>query len=186
MSKDLEIIEHLDEINKVVEEYLKGSDPTKISKDLSIPRTRVVAHLNEWKVMVSANDAIRSRAKEALAAADAHYGKLISKSYEVIDEATMNNNLSAKTAGIKLVLDIEAKRIEMLQKAGLLENKELAEEMLEIERRQEVLVEILRDIAKDHPQVRDLIMQRLSDISKSDEVITIVHDVQWFSWSIAR
>jgi len=178
MSKDLEIIEHLDEINKVVEEYLKGSDPTKISKDLSIPRTRVVAHLNEWKVMVSANDAIRSRAKEALAAADAHYGKLISKSYEVIDEATMNNNLSAKTAGIKLVLDIEAKRIEMLQKAGLLENKELAEEMLEIERRQEILVEILRDIAKDHPQVRDLIMQRLSDISKSDEVITIVHDVQ--------
>jgi hypothetical protein len=23
-------------------------------------------------------------------------------------------------------------------------------------------------------------MQRLSDISRSDEVITIVHDVQWF------
>jgi len=178
MSKDLEVIEHLDEINKVVQEYLKGSDPTKISKDLNLPRTRVVAHLNEWKVMVSANDAIRSRAKEALAAADAHYGKLISKAYEVIDEATMNNNLSAKTAGIKLVLDIEAKRIEMLQKAGLLENKELAEEMVEIERRQEVLVGILKDIAKDHPQVRDLIMQKLSDISKSDEVITIVHDVQ--------
>jgi hypothetical protein len=178
MSKDLEVIEHLDEINKVVEEYLKGSDPTKISKDLNLPRTRVVAHLNEWKVMVSANDAIRSRAKEALAAADAHYGKLISKAYEVIDEATMNNNLGAKTAGIKLVLDIEAKRIEMLQKAGLLENKELAEEMVEIERRQEVLVGILKDIAKDHPQVRDLIMQKLSDISKSDEVITIVHDVQ--------
>ena len=178
MSKDLEVIEHLDEINKVVEEYLKGSDPTKISKDLNLPRTRVVAHLNEWKVMVSANDAIRSRAKEALAAADAHYGKLISKSYEVIDEATLNNNLSAKTAGIKLVLDIEAKRIEMLQKAGLLENKELAEEMVEIERRQEVLVGILKDIARDHPQVRDLIMQKLSDIAKSDEVITIVHDVQ--------
>jgi hypothetical protein len=178
MSKDIEIVEHLDEINKVVEEYLKGSDPTKISKDLSIPRTRVVAHLNEWKVMVSANDAIRSRAKEALAAADAHYGKLIAKAYEVIDEATMNNNLGAKTAGIKLVLDIEAKRIEMLQKAGLLENKELAEEVVEIERRQEVLVNILKDIAKDHPQVRDLIMQKLSDISKSDEVITIVHDVQ--------
>jgi len=178
MSKDLDIVEHLDEINKVVEEYLKGSDPTKISKDLSLPRTRVVAHLNEWKVMVSANDAIRSRAKEALAAADAHYGKLIAKAYEVIDEATLNNNLGAKTAGIKLVLDIEAKRIEMLQKAGLLENKELAEEMVEIERKQDVLVTILKDIAKDYPEVRDLIMKKLSDIAKSDEVITIVHDVQ--------
>jgi hypothetical protein len=128
--------------------------------------------------MASANDAIRARAKEALAAADAHYGKLISKSYEVIDEASMSNNLSAKTQAIKLVMDIESKRIDMLQKAGLLENKELAEEMIEIERRQDVLVGILRDIASEHPEIRDLVMQRLSAIAKEGEVITIVqHNV---------
>jgi len=90
----------------------------------------------------------------------------------------MTNNLSAKTQAIKLVVDIEKSRIEMLQKAGLLENKELAEEMVEIERRQEVLVGILRDIASEHPEVRDLIMHRLSSIAKEGEVITIVHDVQ--------
>ena len=66
----------------------------------------------------------------------------------------------------------------MLQKAGLLENKELAEEMIEIERKQEVLVGILREIASEHPQVRDLIMQRLSEIAKEGEVITVVHNVQ--------
>jgi hypothetical protein len=178
MTTDNEVIQHLDQVNKVVEEYLKGNDPTKISKELDIPRTRVVELINEWKVMASANDAIRARAKEALAAADAHYGKLISKSYEVIDEASMTNNLSAKTQAIKLVMDIESKRIDMLQKAGLLENKELAEEVVEIERRQEVLVNILRDIASEHPEIRDLIMQRLSSIAKEGEVITIVHDVQ--------
>jgi 3-methyladenine DNA glycosylase AlkC len=90
----------------------------------------------------------------------------------------MTNNLSAKTQAIKLVMDIEKSRIEMLQKAGLLENKELAEEIVEIERKQEVLVEILREIASTHPEVRDLIMQRLSQIAKEGEVITIVHDVQ--------
>ena len=178
MSSEIELVEHLDEVNKVVTEYLKGQDPTKISKDLDMPRTRVVALINEWKVLASANDAIRARAKEALAAADTHYSKLISKSYEVIDEASMTNNLSAKTQAIKLVMDIEKSRIEMLQKAGLLENKELAEEMVQIERRQEVLVEILREIASTHPDVRDLIMQRLSQIAKEGEVITIVHDVQ--------
>lgn len=172
------IVEHLDKINKVVEEYLKGSDPTVISKELSIPRTQVVSLINEWKVMASANDAIRARAKEALAAADAHYSKLISKSYEVIDEASMVNNLSAKTAGIKLVMDIESKRIDMLQKAGLLENKELAEEMLEIEQRQETLVLILKEIASEHPEVRDKIMRRLSSIARDNEVITVVQDVQ--------
>jgi len=177
MSTETELIQHLDEVNQVVTEYLKGNDPTVISKELDIPRTRVVSLINEWKVMASANDAIRARAKEALAVADTHYNKLIAKSYEVIDEASLTNNLGAKTQAIKLVMDIESKRIDMLQKAGLLENKELAEEMLQIEKKQEVLMAILRDIASEYPQVRDEIMRRLSDVAKKDEVITIVHEV---------
>lgn len=178
MSTEDDLVKHLDQVNQVVEEYLKGSDPTQISKDLAIPRQRVVAYIDEWKISASNNAAIRARAKEALAAADTHYSKLISKSYEVIDEATMTNNLSAKTTAIKLVMDIESKRIDMLQKAGLLENKELADEMMEIERRQEVLVSILKDIASEYPQIRDEIMHRLSSFAKDNEVITVVHDVQ--------
>lgn len=177
MSTEDDIVKHLDQVNLVVEEYLKGNDPTQISKELAIPRQRVVAYIDEWKVSASNNAAIRARAKEALAGADQHYGLLISKSYEVIDEASMTNNLSAKTAAIKLVMDIESKRIDMLQKAGLLENKELADEMVQIEKRQEVLVGILREIASSHPEVRDLIMRRLSDISKENEVITVIADV---------
>ena len=170
-------VEHLDEINKVVEKYLQGSEPTQISKELAMPRTKVVAHINQWKLMAADNAAIRARAKEALVVADTHYNKLISKAYEVIDDATTIANLGAKTAGIKLVLDIESKRIDMLQKAGLLENKELADEMLEIERRQDILKDILKDIAAEHPEVRDKIMRRLSEVSKNQEVITVVRDV---------
>jgi hypothetical protein len=170
-------VEHLDEMNKVVEKYLQGVEPTQISKELSLSRQKVVSHLNQWKAMAADNAAIRARAKEALVAADTHYNKLINKAYEVIDEATTVGNLGAKSGGIKLVLDIESKRIDMLQKAGLLENKELAEEMLEIERRQDILKDILKDIAAEHPEVRDKIMRRLSEVSKNQEVITIVRDV---------
>ena len=178
MSAEEKLVQHLDEVNKVVEEYLKGNDPTKISKELAIPRVRVVALIDEWRSMAADNAIIRARAKEALVAADAHYNKLINKAYEVIDDATTTANLNAKTSGIKLVLDIESRRIDMLQKAGLLENKELAEEMIEIENRQNVLVGILRDIATEHPEIRDKIMHRLSDVAKQGEVITIVHNVQ--------
>lgn len=168
-------VEHLDEMNKVVEKYLQGEEPTSISKELALPRQKVVAHINQWRVMASDNAAIRARAKEALVGADTHYNKLISKAYEVIDDATTTANLGAKTAGIKLVMDLEKTRIDMLQKAGLLENKELAEEMLEIERKQDILVGILRDIASEYPQIRDEIMRRLSAVSKEQEVITIVN-----------
>jgi hypothetical protein len=171
-------VEHLDEMNRVVERYLQGEEPTQISKQLQLSRQKVVAHINQWRTMASDNAAIRARAKEALVGADTHYSKLIQKAYEVIDDATTTANLTAKTAGIKLVMDLESKRIDMLQKAGLLENKELAEEMLEIERKQDILVGILRDIASEYPQIRDEIMRRLSQVSKEQEVITIVHDVQ--------
>jgi hypothetical protein len=177
VSNENPIVEHLDQMNKVVAKYLEGSDPTKISKELSLPRTKVVAYLEEWKIMASNNAAIRERAREALVAADTHYNKLIQQTYEVIDDATTTANLSAKTTAIKLVLDIESRRIDMLQKAGLLENKELAEEMLAIEKRQDILMNILKDIATEHPEIRDKIMRRLSDASKSEEVITIVRDV---------
>jgi hypothetical protein len=167
-------VEHLDEVNKVVEKYLQGNDPTQISKELALPRQKVVAHIKEWQLMAADNALIRARAKEALVAADTHYNKLIKQAYEVIDDATTTANLSAKTTAIKLVLDIESRRIDMLQKAGLLENKELAEEMIEIERRQEILVNILKDIASEHPEVRDKIMRRLSEVSRAQEVITVV------------
>lgn len=176
MSAEADLVAHLDEVNRVVEKYLQGNEPTQISKELAIPRQKVVALIDEWRGLAADNAIIRARAKEALAGADAHYNKLIQKAYEVMDDATTTANLSAKNASIKLVMDIEKTRIEMLQKAGLLENKELAEEMVEIERNQDILKNILRDIASEHPEIRDKIMRRLSEISKENEVVTIVHD----------
>jgi NADH dehydrogenase/NADH:ubiquinone oxidoreductase subunit G len=171
-----QLVKHLDEVNKVVEEYLKGNDPTKISKELALPRTKVVALIEEWRQMAADNAAIRARAKEALVGADTHYNKLIAKAYEVIDDATTTANLGAKNGAIKLVMDIEKTRIDMLQKAGLLENQELAEEMIEIEEKQQILVSILRDVASEHPEIRDKIMSRLSQVARKGEVITVVHN----------
>jgi hypothetical protein len=167
-------VEHLDQVNRVVEKYLAGTPETQISKELSLPRQKVVSYINEWRAMASDNAAIRARAKEALVGADTHYSKLIQKAYEVIDEATTVANLGAKTAGIKLVMDLERTRIDMLQKAGLLENKELAEEMVEIEERQQTLIGILKDIASEHPEIRDEIMRRLSQATRQGETVTIV------------
>jgi hypothetical protein len=169
-------VEHLDQVNRVVEKYLAGTPETQISKELALPRQKVVSYINEWRAMASDNAAIRARAKEALVGADTHYSKLIQKAYEVIDEATTVANLGAKTAGIKLVMDLERTRIDMLQKAGLLENKEMAEEMVAIEERQQALIEILKDIASEHPEIRDEIMRRLSRATKPGETVTIVSE----------
>ena len=169
MSEDL--VKHLDLVNSVATEYLKGLDSAEISKQLDLPRPKVMALLNDWRAMISNNQAINMRAKEALAGADQHYSSLIKKAYEVIDAADQTANLTAKTTSIKLIADIETKRLEMLQKAGLLDNKEIAEQIIEMERKHDILIKILKDIASSHPEIREEIMKRLSDIQT--EVIVI-------------
>jgi sugar-specific transcriptional regulator TrmB len=166
-----DLVKHLDLVNKVASEYLKGSDASEISKVLDIPRPRVMTLLNDWRSMVSNNQAINARAKEALAGADQHYSSLIKKTYEVIDAADSTANLTSKTTAIKLIADIENKRLEMLQKAGLLDNKEIADQIIEMERKQDILIKILKDIASSHPEIREEIMKRLSEIKT--EVIVI-------------
>ena len=166
-----DLVKHLDLVNQVASEYLNGFDASQISNALDIPRPRVMALLNDWRSLVSNNQAIHARAKEALAGADQHYSSLIRKTYEVIDAADSTANLTAKTTAIKLIADIESKRLEMLQKAGLLDNKEIAEQIIEMERKHDILIKILKDIASSHPEIREEIVKRLSEIQT--EVIVI-------------
>jgi len=166
-----DLVKHLDEVNKVASEYLKGSDASEISKELDIPRQRVMSLLNDWRKMAANNEAIHARAREALAGADQHYSHLIKKAYEVIESADMSANLNAKTTSIKLIADIEAKRLDMLHRAGLLDNKEVAEELARMEEKHQILINILKDIASKHPEIRNEIMSRLSEAT--DGVIIV-------------
>ena len=49
MSNEAALVNHLDLVNKVASEYLKGSDASEISKILDIPRVKVTELLNGCK-----------------------------------------------------------------------------------------------------------------------------------------
>ena len=171
MSSEAALVNHLDLVNRVASEYLKGSDASEISKILNIPRTKVTELLTDWRVMAANNQAIHARAKEALAGADQHFSSLIKKAYEVIDSADTTANLTAKTTSIKLIADIESKRLEMLQKAGLLDNQELADELLETERKQEILISILKEVTSSCESCRPKVLTKLSQVNEGGVVL---------------
>jgi sugar-specific transcriptional regulator TrmB len=171
VSSEAALVNHLDLVNKVASEYLKGLDASEISKALNIPRAKVTELLTDWRVMAANNQAIHARAKEALAGADQHFSSLIKKAYEVIDSADSTANLTAKTTSIKLIADIESKRLEMLQKAGLLDNQELADELLETERKQEILISILKEVTSSCDSCRPKVLKKLSQVNEGGVVI---------------
>ena len=171
---EIELAERSETIAKVVEEFLRGNtSPLAIGKALSMSRNEVVEALNEWRAIVSNNSTVHERAREALSAADQHYAMLIKEAWRTIDDADQAGDLRTKATAIKLVADIEGKRIEMLQKAGLLENNEVASMIAETEEKQEVLASILRDVVADCDKCRIEVRKRLSDYSGQAEIIQV-------------
>jgi len=170
---ELEIADRFDNMNRVVEELLKGRNPKDIATELSMSRALVLELIDEWKSIVHNDGGIQARAREALAGADQHYAMIIARAWETVEQADTNNQLTVKTNALKLVADTEQKRLDMLNKAGVLENSELAEQLLETERKQNILVGILRDVTASCDKCKFEVASRLSEATGRMEAVNV-------------
>ena len=173
---EVELADKFDKMNKVVEELLKGNNPTQIAKALELKRAEVIEMLELWRGLMHSDNGIRERAKEALAGADQHYAMLINRAWETVEQADVNADLRTKATALKLIADIEGKRIDMLQKAGLLENNELSAQLMETERKQELLMSILKEVTSSCPNCKVEVARRLSQVTGQSQEVVIVSD----------
>lgn len=171
---EIELADHFDRMNRVVEELLKGSTPTQIATTTGLKRAEVLEHIDEWKEVVKNDSGARDKAKEAISAADQHYAMLIREAHDLAKEAKMQGQLSVQATAIKLALDIQGKKVTMLQDVGLLENNELASQIADTERKQEILVKILKEVSATCPKCKLEVSKRLSQINGIVEPIEII------------
>ncbi|NBW58503.1 hypothetical protein EBR43_12165 [bacterium] len=163
---ELELADRWENINKVVNLFLKGkTNPTEIARETGFKRTEVINYLNEWRSVIHSDKQIQIRAREALTGADQHYSMLIDEAWSVVKEADVQQNLSQKTTALKLISDIQQKQIDMLQKAGVIDSNELAAKIIETEEKQEVLVGILKEVVTKCDNCKPKVFERLSKIT---------------------
>jgi len=170
---DIELADHYDRMNKVVEELLKGNNPTQIASLTGFKRAEVIEYIEEWKSVVKNDSTARDRAKEAISGADQHYAMLIKESWKTVEDADQQGQLNVKATALKLIADIEGKRIGMLKEVGLLDNAELATQLAETERRQDILVKILKEVTATCPKCKMEVAKRLSQITGIVEPVVI-------------
>jgi len=170
---EIELSDHFDRMNKVVGELLKGNNPTSIAAITGLQRKEVVELIDEWKAVVHNDTSTRERAKEAISGADQHYAMLIKEAWKTVEDADQQGQLNVKSTALKLIADIEGKRIGMLQEIGLLDNAELATQISETERKQDILVKILKEVTAGCPKCKMDVAKRLSQITGIVEPITI-------------
>jgi len=174
---EIELADHFDRMNKVVEELLRGNNPTQIATLTGLKRADVIGLIDEWKSVVHNDTSARERAKEAISGADQHYAMLIKEAWKTVEDADQAGQLSVKSGALKLIADIEGKRIGMLQEVGLLDNAEMAGQIAEAERKQEVLVKILKEVTATCPKCKMEVAKRLSQITGIVEHIEIIEEV---------
>lgn len=170
---EIELAEHYDRMNMVVSELLKGNSATQIATITGLQRKEVLGLIDDWKSVVHNDNAIRDRAKEAISGADQHYAMLIKEAWKTVEDADTQGALAVKSGALKLIADIETKRIGMLQSVGVLENNEIATQIAETERKQEVLVNILKEVTSSCPKCKMDVAKRLSQITGVVEPIVI-------------
>ena len=169
MITDLDLVDHYEVMNKVVERMLKGETPRSIGKELGLKQTEVNKYIAEWQDFARNSEHIADRARDAIVATDQHYNLIINRLWETVEEANANGDLKVKASTLKMVADIEQKRIEMLQKTGALDNQELAQQIVETERKQDILVGILRTVANEFPEAAAYIRKELGRVTNTAE-----------------
>ena len=170
---EIELADHYDRMNRVVEELLKGNNPTQIATLTGFKRSEVMEYIEEWKEVVRSDSGARDRAKEAISGADQHYAMLIKEAWKTVEDADQAGQLNIKATALKLIADIEGKRIGMLQEVGLLDNQELAAQVAETERKQDILVKILKEVTATCPKCKMEVAKRLSQITGVVEPVII-------------
>jgi hypothetical protein len=170
---ELEPAVHFDRMNKVVQELLKGNSATQIATITGFSRKEVIEYVDEWKSVVHNDTNLRDRAREAISGADEHYAMLIKEAWKTVEDADTQGQLNVKAGALKLIADIETKRIAMLQSVGVLENTQIASQIAETERKQEILVGILKEVTASCPKCKMDVAKRLSQITGIVEAVNI-------------
>lgn len=173
MPKELDTLDRIEQMNTVVAQLLKGDNATAIAKSTGLKRAQVIEYIDEWKQLAQNNKTIQSRAYEALTGMDEHYSMIIRELWGVLEEADMNNDLRTKTTVLKNLADIEGKRVDLLQKAGLLDTQQMGDEVIEMERKHEILITILREVTSDCPHCKVEVARRLSRVTGQTETIVV-------------
>jgi len=161
-------------MEKVVDLWSESKTELQIARELGIQRKVVLELLGDYRAALATDPMARDMARDHLAKLITHYDKLIRKFYSLVrdlEDINFNHQVAGQiNAALKAIAELEARRLDLIQKAGLLESGDLGDELAAMEEKQDIVMDILRnDLCTDCKQK---VAYKLSQISGKAEVIS--------------
>lgn len=190
MTTEIEKYDRWQEQADVMELFVQNKNETQISKQLGIPRKRVKEAIEVWRQSTAGSKFLQERVEDLLTLTDEHYSKLIRSAWEVVEEIEniiengsdspkdgLSSLLGQKTNALDKIANWESKRIDMLQKAGLLEAADLGDQFAEQEEKQQQLLAILREVSYECDNCKIEVSNRIAKLLGQAEPIVVDAEV---------
>lgn len=176
MSTELEVQRHYERMEEIVKLYAQGNRLSDIQRITGLKRSEIEGHLKEFREYAEQDRVIRERAKEVVLVVDTHYSHIVGELYKAAEEADLNSDYKTKITALKTIADVEAKKVELLQKAGILAQNTIGDQIVESEKKQAALIKILKEVSSKCNNCKVEVAKRLSGVTGKIEPITVIDD----------
>lgn len=138
-----------DRLEEVADLVMSGKSEYQIARALSIKVVEARSYMAQFQEIINNDVEARDAARDHLNKMVARYERLIERLYENLDDLnTMeyDEKVSAQiNATLKNIADFDKTRVDLLQKAGLLDASDLGDELAEREEREALILDILKN-----------------------------------------
>jgi hypothetical protein len=171
------LVEKLDFTEQVGKLYLQGKNATQIASYFDAPRGQVVAAIQDFKNLIrqkaeSAVD-LRDRLFEIVFESDESFRMVIDEAWSTVREADNAGELRNKISALKIVETATKSRADLVQKIGVGQDKDIIDQINESDEKQRLIIQLLKEIRDEYPEVAEIIAVRLSQIQSEVEVISV-------------
>lgn len=163
-----------EERDKVIELHLKGQKPVDISRSLGIPRKDVNGYITGFKMFAKDNQLLQERGLQVVQEFDHQQDYIIRELIKAIEEADMANDYKTKGVLLKTLHDVQRGRVDTMQKAGMLSDATLGDEMAAMEDKHEQLIEILKKVSQRCNRCKMEVARELARVTGKPEPVMVV------------
>ena len=166
MTKDLERYEPEDRLalaNDIIVDYAKSNKIADIARRYNLKQADVRTVIKEYRESLKGNREVSERGMELAHSLDLHFGELVRETQgtlkeidDALDEASVKEKaslLGQRLSAIKLISDIESRRVDVMQKAGLLQDDAIVTQMEEQEEQMQQVLQIVKRVTERYPEL---------------------------------
>lgn len=165
MSTELDIIRRAEKEDKVVSLYARATPVSQIIKQTGLKKSEIDLILSDFKKYAMQDKVLREMSRETVLKTRQHYDDLINQMYEVARLSEDEGDNVTRLKALNSIATTENQRVAFMQKAGLLADNELGDQLIESERKQQIIIDIIRELSKKYPSIGLEFQERLKEVT---------------------